>query len=1159
MSDFLIENGVLIQYTGKSGVVVVPEGVKSIDSHAFDNCKSIKKLILNEGLECFDEECLSSLTKREMQLSRIRIPSTVKEIKLAGKSGVLGGKLNYLIHEENPKYFMDDDICYEVNEQGKYTVLFCQNKMIGHAIINNGTIAIADCAFALPQKNFDDSADDEFDFDDESFDFDFDGGDDTLGVFSRLQKIELPDTLEKIGVNAFSKCEALSELVIGPAVSSIDATAFTGCKKLKKITVSPNNAYYTDVDGVLFDKNVKTLIAFPENKKADKYELPTTIENFGTAFANVQGVKELHLSSNITKLVRNAFPESCKIKKLYIKNDIKDIDPCAFGEEAYESATREEPIEVYVSSNYYFTDYVQEVMKSPQGDISVTNENDTPAMKKIKKQFAFKKVKDGLCITQFLEPSHGQKISPTIVIPAMLGEQPIVELGENMFGQLSYGIETIIISEGIKRIGQSVLFGHSNLTKIVFPASIEEIDPGVFSDDDKKYKDLYLKGDELAIIVEPDSYAEEFITSYQFDDGKRPRIIINGDGADYLKMVPNDKGYTAILQEGLEPTDRVIVPNTYRNKPVTKFVLFEKTLDLSFDYGEIPKEIVALSIPENIEEILELKKYKPTSKTEDNLPSISVAEENQNFWSDGIALYSKDQKVLLQLIDYSVEEYVLPDATEVVSENAFYGCSTIKKVVLSQNIQTFGEQAFSGCRALSEIVGMERVQEVGRNAIYGTAYEQKQEYIIVGNTLTKYSGEQSVFKVPEGVEVIGEGAFRTYSYGKSADKLEEIILPSSVKRLASAAFSGRNALKVINLPEGLTTIDNDVFAGCDSLESVHIPSTVTELSPSAFPVRDWDRQKSKMTSISVADNNSNYCAVDNVLYNKAMTEILLIPVNAAIEELVIPATVTKICGSNSCSNIKRIVFKGSVDTWNSAFSNFSSLTEVIFEGECEKIADYAFSECKKLKKITFATALYEIGARAFNKTGLKELVLPETVKHIGEEAFAGTKIQKITLPKSVRTLGWGAFSCVPEIEIYDSIDPDAKDADKAIDTVNGRPNSLVGYIGIGPANAMWECAANHKWVNYTIIVKSAETNEVKYKIWMGADGSQRQYYCFLSSAWGHNATFAFAQLDEFFSKIRGAEHKLQVAQYRLEYPCELSDEAKKKYEAYVKKNTKKGE
>lgn len=175
--------------------------------------------------------------------------------------------------------------------------------------------------------------------------------------------------------------------------------------------------------------------------------------------------------------------------------------------------------------------------------------------------------------------------------------------------------------------------------------------------------------------------------------------------------------------------------------------------------------------------------------------------------------------------------------------------------------------------------------------------------------------------------------------------------------------------------------------------------------------------------------------------------------------------------------------------------------------------------------------------------------------HIGSEAFAGTSIAKVTLPRSVRTLGWGAFSCVPEIEVYDSIDPEASDADKKIDTCNGRPNSMVGYIGMGPANAMWECAANHRWVNYTIVVRSAETGEIKYKVWMGADGSQRDYYCFLSSGWGHNATFAFEQLDEFFPKIRGKENKLQVAEYRLEYPYELSETAKSKYEAYVKKNS----
>lgn len=1130
MKDFLVENGVLTQYTGKGGIVVIPEEVKSIDPEAFADCKNIKKLILNEGLERFDEKCLSYLIQEDEQFACILIPSTVKEISLASERGVLGGKVSYSIHEENSKYFMDDDICYEVNEQGKYTVLFCQNKMLGHAIINDGTIAIADCAFAVSKWN----------------------SDDAVGVFARLRKIELPDCLEKIGNNAFSKCKALSEIVIGPSVSFIDATAFFGCKKLKKISVSPNNAYYADVDGVLFDKSKKNLIVFPEGKKVNQYELPGTIENFGTAFAYIQGIKELHLSSNITKLVRNAFPNSCKIKKLYIKNDIKDIDPCAFGVGAYEPVTRDEPIEVYVPTDYYFTDYVQTVMKSPLGDVFVINDNDTPEMKNIKQQFSFKKVADGLCITEYLKPSNGDKNSSTVVIPAMLGDQPIVEMGANMFVPFASGVETLIISEGIKRIGDSVLYGHVHLTKIVFPTSVEQISKWVFTDDERNFKDLYLKGKEMVIVVEPDSYAEKFIMSYDFNENKCPRIVINGDGADYLKMVADGRGYQAVLQEGLEPTDRVIVPNTYRNKPVTKVVLIEK----AFDYGEIPCEIVALNIPENVETIEGLEKFRPAHKTVDNLPNISVAEGNKHFWSDGIALYSKDQKILLQLVDYSVEEYAIPNATEEISDKAFVNCATIKKVVLSKNIRILGEQAFYCCRVLAEIVGMERVQELGRNAICDTAYEQNQEYIIVGNTLTKYNGEQSVFKVPEGVEVIGEDAFRTNSNVEVTDKLEEIVLPSSIKKLSSGAFRGRRTLKTINLPEGLTIIDSRVFADCDALGSVHIPSTVTELSPTAFP---GFREKSQMTTITVADNNQNYCAVNNVLYNKAMTEILLIPANADIEELVIPATVTKIEGANSCGNITKIVFKGSVDDWDSAFANCTSLIEVVFEGKCRKIANYAFGRCKKLNKVTFATDLCEIGDQAFYETGLKELALPETIVHIGEEAFAGTEIKKILLPKSVRTLGWGAFSCVPEIEVYDTIDPEAKEADKAIDTMNGRPNSLVGYIGIGPAYAMWKCAANHKWVNYTIVVKSADTDEVKYKVWMGADSTQRPYYCFLSSAWGHNATFAFTQLDKFFSKIRGTEHKLQVAQYRLEYPYDLSDAAKAKYEAFVKKNAKKGE
>lgn len=1115
--------------------------VKILSAGAFSGCSRLKKLILNEGLECFDEECLSGPLNNEAQLDRILIPSTVKEIKLAGANGVLGGKIKYTIHESNPYYFMDDDICYAVDEQGKYTVIFCQDKMIRHAVINEGTIAIAPHAFSIPESHS------------------YYGNDDSENVFVRLQKVDLPDSLESIGVNAFAKCASLTEIVIGPAVNSIHASAFEGCKKLKKMVVSSDNAYYTVIDDVLFDKSVQTLVIYPEGKKIDQYELPATVETFGAAFASVKGIKSLHLSANITKLSRNAFPNTCEIKALYIKNDIQNIDPCAFGEEAYESSTRDKPIEVFVNSNYYFAKYVEESMKSPKGDILVSSESDTPEMRKIKKLFAFKKVNDGLCITEFLEPSHGKKSSSTVTIPGSFGDQPVVELGESMFGRLSYGIETIIVSEGIKRIGQSVFYGHSNLKKIVLPSSVEEISPWVFTDDEKEFKDLYLHGEDLVIVVQPDSYAEKFITTYKYEDGTRPRIVINDGGADYLRMVREGKGYKAVLQEGLEPTDRVIVPNTYRNMPVTKIVLFEKDESYGFDYGEISPEICALSVPENVKEIVELSKFRPRMKTDDGLPSISVADGNKYYWSDGVALYSKDQKTLIQLIDYTIEEYSVHNNTEIIADNAFANCGNIKKVILPESIRVLGERAFASCGHLEEIVGMEYVQEIGKSAISYTPFEQNLEYVVVGKTLTKYSGSKASFTVPEGVEIIGESAFSIYTYGKNVDALQEVVLPSSVKKLSQNAFNGRNALRCINLPEGLTSIDANAFNGCDALESIHIPASVEDLSPYAFSVRDWDREKSRMTSITVDEGNQKYCAINNVLYTKDMTEILLIPTKADIEELLIPETVKKISGTSYCSNIKKIVFSGSVDEWNGAFSNCAALTEVVFEGEGEKIADYAFANSKKLKKIAFGSALREIGSRAFEKTGLKELSLPETVEHIGEEAFAGLKIQKVTLPKSMKTLGWGAFSCIPEIEVYDTIDPEAKDASRGIDTTNGYPNSMVGYVGMGPANAMWQCAANHKWVNYTIVVRSAETEEIKYKVWMGAESSQRQYYCFLSSAWGHNATFAFAQLDEFFPKIRGAEHKLQVAQYRLEYPYELSDEAKAKYETYVKRNSKKGE
>ena len=94
------------------------------------------------------------------------------------------------------------------------------------------------------------------------------------------------------------------------------------------------------------------------------------------------------------------------------------------------------------------------------------------------------------------------------------------------------------------------------------------------------------------------------------------------------------------------------------------------------------------------------------------------------------------------------------------------------------------------------------------------------------------------------------------------------------------------------------------------------------------------------------------------------------------------------------------------------------------------------------------------------------------------------------------------------------------------------------------------------WLDYEITVRSAKTNEIKYKVWMGADKTQRSYYCTLKSSWGRNATFNFNAVDEFFPKIKGMYHKIRVALNRLHYPIDLTDEKKEMYRSYIVRSAK---
>ena len=766
----------------------------------------------------------------------------------------------------------------------------------------------------------------------------------------------------------------------------------------------------------------------------------------------------------------------------------------------------------------------------------------------------------------------GGKEIKKAVVPASIEGKPVNTVPSGLFEPYwpTYinSLEEIVFSEGIQRIESKVLFSISNMKKVVFPASVNYISPHVFSYENGDCRDIYLQS-ETVFIAPEGSYADKFLKEYKPKcDDVKVLIVLNDDSeaaADKLKMLtafefePSDNGLVAKFKRW--------GPKDFKEKNVTvPSEVSGKALEI-FDLDGIPNFVQKIIIPATITSLLNIESEFLFSDSGNGLNEIKIADDNPMYWSDGYSIFSKDKKTLLRFMSFSAKEYTIPEGTETVGKSAFAEMKDLTKLVLPGTIRKIDSHAFYNCGKLEEIQGMELVREVGHMIFddigWGdpVPYEENSPVLILGPTVLKYNDlAEKVIRIPDGVTRIGESAF---GWENDNDNVEEIILPASVTVIEKAAFYGRKKLKKVNIPEGVKEIPDGVFAYCEQIEAINIPASVEKIKIGAFPTYSaaglyYKGNPCVLKAIEVDPLNEHYCSVNGMLLTKDGSELLFIPNAVQTAGFEIPAGVKKISEHIAVNNesLVELIFPDSVtEIRKGAFEQCRNLKKVVFPEGLETIGENVFSGCRKLKTVVWPKSLKSIGDSAFKGSGLSEVTLPDTVVHIGSEAFAGTSIAKVTLPRSVRTLGWGALSCIPEIEVYDSIDPEASDADKKIDTCNGRPNSMVGYIGMGPANAMWECAANHRWVNYTIVVRSAETGEIKYKVWMGADGSQRDYYCFLSSGWGHNATFAFEQLDEFFPKIRGKENKLQVAEYRLEYPYELSETAKSKYEAYVKKNS----
>ena len=702
------------------------------------------------------------------------------------------------------------------------------------------------------------------------------------------------------------------------------------------------------------------------------------------AFAKCLKLKNVVLNKGIETIGFRAFKECINLENVTIPDSVKTIDTGAFAR-------------CYKLKKIIIPDSVQSLGNGAfYKCINLTQVNIPNGVKTIPGYFYAQGYADETVAAGCFQDCRSIK---NIIIPSSVST-----IKESAFSGCT-SLSSVFIGSGVKELDKRGFYGCDSLAEITVDeknANYSSLD-GVLFNKDKTNIVIYPNGKKGTYSL-PNKVTK--ISSYAFCNcsGLTSVTIPNsvtsiGDsafsGCTGLTniTIPNSVtsiGYGAF--SGCTGLTNIMIPNSVTSiegsafsgcAGLTNIMIPNSVTSIGGSAFSGCTGLTSITIPESVTSL-----YGSTFDGCTNLKKIEVSQNNENYSSYNGVLLDKDGYNLIRCPEGKSGNFVVPDSVGCIESYAFYNCTNLTNIQISENVYAIEGYAFENCKSLEKFVLPDNVYNIGYyggwyelhpifsgctnlkeievssgndnySSVDGVLYDKEVEKLIY--CPAKKSGE---YTVPKSIKSVTDYAF------DDCNSLESIVLPESMPEfsyslydleccpsLKSIKVTGNNAYYSAEdgvlfnkdkteiyvfprskegnytIPNSVTEISSNQFSQCTGLTGITIPNTVTEIGYSAF--------NGNLKSIKVSEGNKYFCSYDGVLFNKDKTEILFCVGNK--KEFVIPNGVKSISGAfNDCSNLTSVTIPNSVTSVYNGFNNCPNLTSITIPQSVISIYDNGY-------------------------------------------------------------------------------------------------------------------------------------------------------------------------------------------------------------------------